>query len=214
MKRKRAGYFWAFVDMLAAMLATYAALFILSVMQIHPAESKPGVEMKAEFLVTLTWPQGNLDDIDLHLLLPDRKMVNFRAHDQGWALLDHDDIGVNGFYFIDGAPKQLEHKEVISIRAIVPGTYVANVHVYRHNESYADMQSNPALPFPVHVKLTKLNPQVQDVSEVDVMLSSVGEQKTAFAFDVRANGDVSVDTTADRPFIPTIQTQGLPDAGR
>lgn len=188
-----------------AQLATFAALFIVSVFLINPpVPEKPGVEQKAEFLITLSWPAGNLDDIDLHLLMPDGRMVNFITHQQGYAMLDADDTGINDSYTDhDGITHLVRgHQEVITVRAIVPGTYVVNVHVYRVTEDLYGVTSTPRLPYPVHVTLTKINPRVDVIGSADVVLSHIGEQKTAFAFTVTDSGWAVIDTTVDRPFIP------------
>lgn len=206
MKRKRPGFWLAWVDMLMAQLATFAALFILSAFLINPpAPKKEGVEQKAEFLVTLNWPNGNFDDIDLHMLMPDGRMVNFRSRQQGYVLLDQDDMGTNGTYVgTDGQQHVLDgaHQEVITLRAIVPGTYTVNVHVYRVTKQWGVLDSKPQLPYPVKVTLVKINPVVSTIGIVDVLLEKVGQQKTAFSFTVLENGEVTLDNHADTPFIP------------
>src|SRR5207253_1782362 len=190
---------------LMAMIALYAFLFLIAYALIKPANAKPGVEMKAEYLLTLDWPDGNLDDIDLHLLLPDQKMVKFRNREVEHAMLDHDDLGTNGVYVsADGKTMRIpEHKEVITLRAIVPGTYVANVHVYRINADTTTWHSDSKLPLPVKVRLVKLNPRVEELAATEVVLSHLGEQRTAFKFRIAETGDVTVDRDADVPFIPT-----------
>lgn len=206
MRRRRPHAFTlSWLDMLMSQLGVFAFLFIVAFALIKPADQKPGVEMKAEYLVVLTWPKGSLDDIDLHLLLPDRTFVDFHHREVGFALLDHDDLGVNGIYTgPDGKPTRLdEHKEVISLRARVPGTYVANVHVFRINASYGQFESNPPLPYTVKVTLIRLNPTYEEVASVEVPLAEIGQQKTAFAFSVEPDGLVRVDRDADVPFITT-----------
>ncbi len=192
--------------MIMAQLATFAALFILSAFLINPpVVKKEGIESKAEFLVTLTWPNGTFDDIDLHMLMPDGRMVNFRSRQQGYAMLDQDDMGTNGTYVgTDGQQHILSgaHQEVITLRAIVPGTYTVNVHVYRVTKQWGVLDSNPQLPYPVHITLVKINPMVNTVESVDVLLEKVGQQKTAFSFTVLENGEATVDNHADVPFIP------------
>jgi len=201
MSRRRPGYFWAWLDLYATMLGVITYLFIVAVVQVHPA-AKPGVALKAEYLVQLTWPSGARDDLDLHLLMPDDRQLNFREHEVGWCVLDHDDIGTNGVYvdFATGQTRALEHREVATVRALVPGRYVANVHVYRRAEGTdsATLQ----LPYPARVTLTRLNPRVEELAAVDVPLERTGEQKTAFAFTVAEDGAVAVDLAADVPFIP------------
>ena len=206
MRRPRSyGFALSFQDMLMAMIALYAFLFLIAYALIKPANAKPGVEMKAEYLLTLDWPDGNLDDIDLHLLLPDQKMVNFRNREVEHAMLDHDDLGTNGVYAgADGKPVRIrDHHEVITLRAIVPGTYVANVHVYRVNADSSQWHSEPKLPFPVKVSLMKLNPHVEELAATEVVLSHLGEQRTALKFRIAETGGVTVDRDADVPFIPT-----------
>lgn len=120
------------------------------------------------------------------------------------ALLDHDDLGTNGVYR-DASGQMVkirEHKETITLRAIVPGTYVANAHVYRVNEA-EDRAAGTTLPFSATVRLVKLNPRVEELAVADVPLSHLGEQKTAFEFTIGPAGDVTVDRDADVPFIPT-----------
>jgi len=123
-------------------------------------------------------------------------------------VLDHDDLGTNGSYQLNGQLKRVgSHLETITLRAIVPGTYVVNVHVYRINRTApgdggSAVESKPVLPYPVHVTLTKLNPRVDEVASVDVVMHELGEQRTAFAFTVLPNGFATVDYTTDIPFIP------------
>jgi len=118
-------------------------------------------------------------------------------------MLDHDDLGTNGVYRIaDGTVRRIpEHKEVITLRAIVPGTYVANVHVYAIGAGTAEEPSDPKLPFPVKVTLTRLNPTVVDIARTEVLMMRLGEQRTAFQFVIDERGDAKVDREADIPFI-------------
>ena len=205
MRRGRAyGFGLSFQDMLMSMIAIYAFLFLVAFALIRPAQAKPGVQMKAEYLLTLEWPEGARDDIDLHLMLPDEKIVNFRAREVEHALLDHDDLGNNGVYR-DASGRMVpipEHKEMITLRAIVPGTYTANVQVYRAQEAALAAPASVALPYTAKVRLMRLNPRVEELSVTELPLSRVGEQKTAFRFTVAENGDVAVDRDADVPFIP------------
>lgn len=206
MRRRRPyGFGLSFQDMLMAMIAVYAFLFLIAYALIRPAQAKPGVQMKAEYLVSMEWPDDNLDDIDLHLLLPDQKMVDFKNREVEHAMLDHDDVGTNGVYRgPDGRLTRIrEHKEIVTLRAIVPGTYVANVHVYRVAPNAPNGDAGTRLPYPAKVRLIKLNPRFEELAVADLMLTRLGEQKTAFEFTIQDNGDVVVDRDADVPFIPT-----------
>lgn len=206
-QRRRPGMYLAWVDMLYGHVATFVFLFIVAFLLIHPVErKKDGVQLKAEYLITAEWPDGSFDDIDLHLQLPDGRMVNFKSREVDYALLDHDDVGINGHYKVDtGEMMLLPHKEVITVRAIVPGTYVANLHVFRVNDHLGSVEETVKLPYKVKVTLTRLNPRLEDVATVDVEMTELGQQKTAFAFTVKDGGDVEVDRDADVPFIPLVE---------
>jgi hypothetical protein len=203
MKRSRPGLYLAWVDMLYGQVATFVALFAIAIALANPPAKRNALEQKAEYMVTLTWPDGSLDDVDLHLRLPDERALNFRSKEVDYVVLDHDDVGFNGrVTFPDGTVRLLGHKEIATVRALVPGTYVANVHLFRRND--VDWTGAPAavkLPYSVHVTLTRINPRVEELVAVDVPLSEIGEQKTAFAFTVQPDGAASVDTHADVPFL-------------
>lgn len=193
----------AWIDMLLGMLATFSFLFMLSFLMIHPKTDSKKVELKAEYMVTMSWPASNMDDIDLHLLLPDNQHLFYKTREIGYALLDHDDRGTTGIWTDDKGVSHLgsEHKEILTLREKVPGHYVVNIQVFTVNDRYGEFISTPKLPYTVHVVLTRLNPTVVDVATVDILVSFVGEQKTAFAFDIAEDGSVNVDTTVDIPFI-------------
>jgi hypothetical protein len=61
MRRARAyGFTLSFQDMLMGMIAIYAFLFLIAHALIKPADAKTGIELKAEYLLALEWPPGNL----------------------------------------------------------------------------------------------------------------------------------------------------------
>ncbi len=206
-------WLWAFVDLLLCMVGLFAALFIVTMLQMNPIVAKrAGVDMPAEFVLKMSWPDHAFDDIDMHVLLPTGKIVNFNSHDVDFATLDRDDLGLAGsdlYTKPKGEPVAVfKNSEITTIRAIVPGTYTVNLHVFRvvrdvmwSGETY---KADPVLPYKAHVSLEKLNPRVQTIVEVDVPLTELGEQKTAFEFTVKDDGSVvDVKTDADTPFIPT-----------
>ena len=204
-KGKRPGYYIAWVDLLYGQWAAYVLLFLAALSLANPPKSE-GIETKAEFLVVLEWPKGSLDDIDLHVLLPDQRHVNFKQREVGFAVLDHDDMGTNGTY-VDSAGKRTlipEHKEVVSLRAMVPGTYAVNLHVFRAANEFLGSPADPPLPYSAKVRLIKLNPRFEELTNVDVPLTQVGEQKTAFVFTIADNGSVNVDKEADLPFLQLV----------
>ena len=193
----------AWIDLLYSQNAVFVFLMVAAFVLINPPAKTNAVEMKAEFIVTMDWPSDSYDDIDVHMLLPDGQRVWFRDKEKGYVLLDHDDIGVNNVFLgADGKVQRVkEHRETVSVRAVVPGTYTVNVFVYRTNPEHLGERNPQTLPFPVTVTLTKLNPRVTELAKVQVEVDRLGQQKTAFAFTVKEDGTATVDRDADRPFV-------------
>lgn len=206
-----------FLDMLFNMLMVFAMLFLLSYILIKAENAKKSVERKAEFIIEMTWPDKSFDDIDLHLMLPDKKQIDFTNKDVEYASLDRDDRGADGDTYTDANGKLAVievNKEVASIRAIVPGTYVVNVHMYRIQNTIGELHSDVSLPYPVKVKLIKINPTVSDIAEVEKIVDHVGQQVTAFSFTVDEKGNVTnVDKEDQILFIRTFDMpfQEVPD---
>lgn len=209
MKSRHSDWQLPFIDMLLLMVALFASLYIVTLLQVNPPAKKALIDLKAEYIITLTWPNKSFDDIDLHLMLPTQQMVNFSKKEATYVTLDRDDLGIINDRFDDKTGEHIieKNQEIITIRAIVPGTYVVNVHAYREYKSWKVndqmVESSPQLPYNAKVTLQRLNPLVAEVVTVDVLLSEVGDQKTAFSFQVNEDGSISsVNTTVDIPFIP------------
>ena len=98
---------------------------------------KGDIIVNAEFIITMSWPAENNDDMDLYLKDPTGNVVYFRAKDRGLTHLDRDDLGAtNDTIATDHGPivHQL-NEEHITIRGIVEGEYIVNVHWYNKKAS-------------------------------------------------------------------------------
>jgi hypothetical protein len=73
------------------------------------------------------------------------------------------------------------NQEIVSIRGIVPGEFVVNVHLYR----VFDGSEVPAT-----VKVEKLNPKVSLVFYGSVILREQGDERTGVRFTIDADGRV------------------------
>lgn len=197
----------AFLDMLFNMTLAFSFLFLMSFLLIRPQTppAESSVKMKAEFLISLSWPEGSLDDQDLWVQLPNGKVVSYSSRDLGYATLDRDDRGTIGNFFVDESNKitQLkERNEVITIRTIMPGRYVVNVYSYNETSDWRDFKNPKSMPYEVTVRLTKINPMVKEIVKREKLMRHRGDQATAFAFTVAEDGSVtSVETDIDEPFI-------------
>lgn len=207
----------AFLDMLFNMMLVFAMLFMLSFLLIREGDEKKTPERKAEFVIEMTWPDEVFDDIDMHILMPNGKHVNFKNRDVDYVLLDRDDRGAHGDMYVDQNGKTAvikSNREVASIRAIVPGKYIINVHAFRFYNNIADISSQVVAPYPVKIVLTKINPSFSEVIKVEKIIETVGQQITAFSFQVTEDGSIiEINKEEDIPFIQTFKPLMLAPEG-
>jgi len=190
----------SFLDMLFIYLLAFAMLLLLALLLIRPpTPNDASVKLRAEFVLTMAWPDGALDDIDMWVMLPDGRKVHFRNRDIEFATLDRDDLGaVNDFYTDADGKRQLAliNREMVTIRAIVPGRYVVAAHVYAEHALGTDPVSGkiwpaaPALPYEATLEVTKLNPRASQVLRSKVQLAERGQEAVFAAFEVDADGNV------------------------
>ncbi len=172
-----------FRDMLYLLSLSFAVLLIYALIQIQPPAKKSEIERKAEFLIILEWDERSVADIDLWVMDPQNNIVWFRQKTGGFLHLDKDDLGQrNDKIMIDGEVKIIYlNREVVTIRGIVPGEYITNVHAYRKSKES---------PVNGYVRLLKLNPYVEYVTE-HFTLKNMGDEITVFRFYVDKDGYVS-----------------------
>ena len=85
-----------FYDMLFNMLIAFVFCFIIALLAMNPKALKAGdIPSKAEFIVNLSWPDMNPDDIDTWVQDPAGNLVWFRAREAGLMHLDRDDRDVH-----------------------------------------------------------------------------------------------------------------------
>ena len=172
-----------FTDLLFNALLGFVVMFIIAFLLINPVAETGAVDNKAEFLITLTWPDGRREDVDLYVADPDGRLVWFRSREAGLMHLDRDDLGL-GNDVIEVAGKKVVNpvnQEIVSIRGIATGEYVVNLHLYRDDRGKE---------VPVKVKVEKLNPRVKLVYYGDVTLKHRGEERTAVRFSIAPDGQV------------------------
>jgi len=172
-----------FRDMLYLLSLSFAVLLIYALIQIQPPAKKSEIERKAEFLIILEWDERSLADMDLWVMDPQNNIVWFRQKTGGFLHLDKDDLGQrNDTIMIDGEVKIIYlNREVVTIRGIVPGEYITNVHAYRKSKE---------APVNGYVRLLKLNPYVEYATE-HFTLKNMGDEITVFRFYVDKDGYVS-----------------------
>jgi hypothetical protein len=172
-----------FSVMLFKALQVLAFLFFIALLAMNPEALQGKIDSKAEFIITLGWPDNHPDDIDLYAEDPLGNIVWYHDREAGFMVLDRDDRGgLNNSINVNGRRISSPiRQETISIRGIVAGEYTVNVNYY-----LATMTT----PVPVSVKIEKVNPMVQVIYYDTFMLDHMGQEKTAARFKINEKGDV------------------------
>ena len=173
-----------FSVMLFKALQVVAFLFFIALLAINPEAKSGKVDTKAEFIITMSWPDNHPDDIDLYTEDPLGNIVWYHQREAGFMVLDRDDRGgVNNTVMVNGRKVSSPmRQEMVSIRGILAGEYTVNVNHYL---------ATTGMPVPVTVKVEKINPTVQVVSYDTLTLDHTGQELTAVRFRVAENGDVA-----------------------
>ena len=201
-KNRNYGSHTSFLDLLFNSLLAFVGFFILTLMYIKENVDKSPVDQpKVEFLITLTWPAGNDDDIDIWLVDPLDSIVYFGRKEDGLMHLDRDDVGnKNDEITLPDGKKFVyrENREVVTLRGHITGEYVINLHVFK-KRTVAGVKAN--------VKIEKLNPY-STVIVKDVELTSEGEEVTICRMNL--NGEGVVTSVKDGPKRSLIQKKAAP----
>ena len=174
-----------FYDMLFNMLIAFVFCFIIALLAMNPKALKAGdIPSKAEYIISVSWPDMNPNDIDTWVQGPSGDMVWFRAREAGLMHLDRDDRGLaNDTIIVNG--KQVINPlntEVVTIRGIEPGEYTVNAQYYesKNNE-----------PVEVTVSVIKVNPRADVVFYGQLTPARKGDEATAVRFTVLPDGAVA-----------------------
>jgi len=183
--RASAGLPAPFLDMAMTALFILLAIVLISTVEEPKKAAVEAPVPKAEFLVTLAWDDDSRDDIDLYVRGPDGKIVYFSNRQTAWGFLDTDNVGLgNTVTSPDGSTITVpSRREVVTVRAIVPGEYVVNAHFYKKN-------SPPGYVNHLQMAVTKLNP-FAEVTRATAAFDTQGQEQTLANFTVRPDGSVS-----------------------
>jgi hypothetical protein len=172
-----------FSVMLFKALQIVAFLFFIAVLSIAPDAKDGKVDSKAEFIITMDWPDKHPDDLDLFVQDPVGNIAWYRHREAGFLTLDRDDRGgANDFILVNGIkiPSPIR-EEIVTIRGLVPGEYTVNV---------SHFQAVTGQPVEATVKVQKLNPNAQVIFDDKIVVDHTGDEKTAVRFRLDAAGKV------------------------
>lgn len=184
----------AFLDILMNALVVFIALFILTVVKIKSQEAEPTVKTDGKYIIVVTWDDASEDDVDTYVMDPRGNIAYFRNREAGLMHLERDDLGKKNDVFL-GAGQKIEvekNEERVVIRGIIPGEYIANVHMFS-KRGRTDTK--------VVVSLLKLEKTGAPIVEKEIILRRSGDEKTAFRFTLKPDGSVTNINTLPRYLI-------------
>jgi hypothetical protein len=183
-----------FTDMLFNVLLVLSLLFAMALVFINPPARDGNITLKAEYLITVSWPDNDPNDIDAWVQDGGGRLCWFKNRDDGLMHLDRDDRGAwNDRIVVNG--REIDNplnQEVVTLRGIEPGEYTVNLHYYKSENDRA---------VPVSVQVTRVNPRAEIVFHGVTTLERVGVEKTAVRFTLDAAGQASNVNTEFKPLV-------------
>lgn len=176
------GSFVPFTDILLNVLMGFSIMVFIAFALIKPEMMTGNVNLRAEYIITTTWPDNHPDDIDTYVEDPAGNIVWYNSPEAGLLALERDDRGnfrdvlvINGERIANPL-----NQETVTMRGIVPGEYVVNVNHY---------VANGVDPVEVSVKVERVNPTLVVVYYGTVQLDHRGDEQTVIRFTLDADGN-------------------------
>jgi hypothetical protein len=182
-----------FYDMLFNMLIAFVFCFLIALLAMNPKATKAGdIPAKAEYIITLSWPDLDPNDIDLWVQGPSGEVVFYRARESGLMHLDRDDRGnSNDTIMVNGRPiVNPLNQEVVTLRGLAPGEYVVNAHYFESKE-VDSTDPKAGQPVEVNLSVVKINPRAEVVFYGKQLLKGRGDEATLARFTIRGDGTVT-----------------------
>lgn len=183
MIRRRGYYTDPFTDLLFNALLGFTMLFMVTIMFVNPLAKLGSANLKAEYIITLSWPEDLADDFDIWVEDPHGEIVSYLQKDAGWLHLDRDDRGeINDTIMVDG--QEVIHRinqEVVTLRGIISGEYIVNVYFY---------EARSQQPVEVTLTLDKVNPTLKTVFVDKITLARQDEEHTFVRFKLDGKGEI------------------------
>ena len=187
-----------FSVMLFKALQVVAFLFFLALLAISPEAKDGKIDSKAEFIITMDWPDNHPDDLDLFVQDPAGNIAWYRHREAGFLVLERDDRGgANDFIVVNDKkiPSPIR-EEIVTVRGVIPGEYTVNV---------SHFQATTGQPVPATVKVQKLNPTTQVIFDNVVVVDHTGDEKTAVRFTLDGSGKVIDVNTRQKSLMETFR---------
>lgn len=186
-----------FSDLLFNTLLAFVMLFAIAMIAMNPKAKTGVIDAKAEFIITVTWPDLDPNDIDTWVQDPAGNLVWFRAREGGMMHLDRDDRGLANDTLVINGQQVVNplNQEVVTVRGFAPGEYTVNVFYY---------ESKNGQPVDVSVSVVKVNPRAEVLFYGTVPLARKGDEGTAVRFTVDRDGTVTAVNTLAKALVERI----------
>ena len=177
------GYFTdPFTDLLFNALLGITFLFFIAIMFMNPIAKKGNVELKAEYMITVSWPEQRPDDVDIWVQDPRGEILSYLKKDTGSLHLDRDDQGnITDTVIIDG--KEVVYpvnQEIVTLRGLVAGEYIVNLYYYENRSQQ---------PVDTTIKVEKVNPTLSVKFYDTITLENQDVEKTVLRFTLGVDGE-------------------------
>jgi len=193
-------------DIVFLMAAGFFILFMVALWYVNPIAKLGKIDNKAEFVVNMEWPGDINADIDMWMMDPNGTFIWFssKTPNDSPVSLERDDLGhSNDTIMINGVPVILKRNlETITIRSILPGEYIVNIHFYSNRAGRGDI--------PVSLRVDKLNPKVKTifVTNEPIILKAAKDEKMVVRFTVDSDGTVSKVVTVPEVSLIRLNAEG------
>lgn len=186
-----------FSDLLFNTLLAFVMLFAIALIAMNPKAKTGVIDAKAEFIITVTWPDMDPNDVDTWVEDPGGNRVWFRSREAGMMHLDRDDRGLSNDTLIVNGQQIVNplNQEVVTIRGFAPGEYTVNTHYY---------ETKNGNPVNVTVSVVKVNPRADVVFYGTQTLARKGDEATAVRFSVNRDGGIDSVNTLPKSLVEKI----------
>ncbi len=180
----REQHFDAFTDLLFNALLGFAFMFFIAFLLINPDAEAGKVNVNAEFIITVSWPDKHPDDIDTYVQDPVGNIVWYHKKEAGLMHLDRDDRGnYRDTILVKGkVVTNPLNQETVTLRGIVAGEYTVNIF------HFLATSTNPVA---VSVKVEKINPSVTVIYYETLELDHKGQERTVIRFEIAPDGSIA-----------------------
>jgi hypothetical protein len=207
MKIKRYGDFrLGYIDFLSATLGVLIIISMLAIalMAVVKKENE-GIKKNAQFVITAEWSDKIDCDVDLWIRDPRNALISYKHLESGVSYLERDDLGHRRDIIVLNGKEVLvnpENKEYATIRGIIPGEWIVNVHLYscvQYDEilgTNKGFKPNTDYDLPVTIEIIKLNPNYEEVEKKTVTFKKIWEEITVLRFTLNERGTI-IDKSTD-----------------